>query len=55
MTVNKNDPRLGGSLLDVIPRRLNGFQPLDTQIIAEYYRIFNNYLSMKELGYGRIV
>ena len=31
---NKNAPRLGGALLDVIPRRFEWIQPLDITIIA---------------------
>lgn len=45
LVVNKNNPRLGGLLLDVIPLQLNGFQPLDTYSIATYNTTVNMYLS----------
>lgn len=43
--LNKNNPRLGGLLLDVIPRRLMA-QPLDEVIISYYYNIFNGVMSI---------
>lgn len=44
--ISKNNPRLGGLLLDVIPRRFERDQPLDKYIIAPYYTIINKYLSI---------
>lgn len=45
----KNDPRLGGSLLDVMPRQLEGIQPLDTTNIARH----KPYANEKNRGQGR--
>lgn len=37
----KNNPRLGGLLLDVIPRRLEWIQPLDTFSVAYHTKKVN--------------
>ncbi len=49
--LNENDPRLEGSLLDVIPRQFEWIQPLDIGIVTDYYKIFNQYLSIELWGY----
>lgn len=49
----ENDPRLRGSLLDVIPLQLNGFQPLDirnSNTNRPWTSIFFTTTDRKELG-----
>lgn len=51
---HKNNPRLGGLLLDVIPQQFEKYQPLDTFILAKL-AFFVNIFSRNELNGHRSV